>query len=330
MSKKIILDTDLDTDCDDVGALVLLHALADAGECELVGMVCSVPLSESAGAARAVNAACGRPGVPVGLVRVADYGTAPRWRAYREHRARLAEGAVAGFRPYTHALAATRPADEPPPEQAVSLYRRLLAAAEDRSITICAIGTLTALAALLASDPDEHSPLNGRELVAAKVVELVSMAEAVPPSGVEAFNWRMDPASAAQVLRDWPTPLTVSSSGARILTGARTCRSAPQGHPLRVAYETFLGPDRDRPSWDQTAVLYAVRGATRAPFRVGEAMGLTLDPDSAGYRWTAAGSHARRYAMPTQSDGEMAHLIEELMIVGVESLQRGQRPDANS
>lgn len=36
---KVIFDTDMYTDFDDVGALAVLHTLADAGECEILGSV---------------------------------------------------------------------------------------------------------------------------------------------------------------------------------------------------------------------------------------------------------------------------------------------------
>ncbi|MEP1642867.1 MAG: nucleoside hydrolase, partial [Rhodopirellula bahusiensis] len=36
---KLILDTDMSGDCDDAGALPLLHALADRGECEILAVV---------------------------------------------------------------------------------------------------------------------------------------------------------------------------------------------------------------------------------------------------------------------------------------------------
>ena len=36
---KVIFDTDMYTDYDDIGALAMLHALADAGECELLAVV---------------------------------------------------------------------------------------------------------------------------------------------------------------------------------------------------------------------------------------------------------------------------------------------------
>ena len=36
---RLILDTDMSGDCDDAGALALLHALADRGECELLATI---------------------------------------------------------------------------------------------------------------------------------------------------------------------------------------------------------------------------------------------------------------------------------------------------
>jgi hypothetical protein len=36
---RIIIDTDMSTDCDDVGALCMAHALADLNECEILAVV---------------------------------------------------------------------------------------------------------------------------------------------------------------------------------------------------------------------------------------------------------------------------------------------------
>lgn len=311
----IVLDTDIDLDCDDAAALAVLHALSDVNECRLLGVVCSAPIAACVGAARAINAACGRPDVPVGSVRVPDYDVAPSWLAYRTGRATMPDML------YNQILAATRPPDDPAPEDAVSLYRRLLAAAGRRSVTICAIGTLTALAQLVLSGPDAHSPLSGRDLVAAKVAELVSMAVAPYPSGSEVFNWKMDLDSAATVIRDWPTPLTVSGHGSTVLTGAAMNRAATPGHPVRVAYEMRAnGPGHSRSSWDQIAALYAVRGVTRGPFRLGVDRGLTLNPETGIHHWTDRADPSaaiRREVTPTQPDAELAKLIEDLMLAAV-------------
>lgn len=55
MSVSIILDTDMDTDCDDVGALAMLHALADNGEAEILGIVCDAPTVWGAPCIEAIN-----------------------------------------------------------------------------------------------------------------------------------------------------------------------------------------------------------------------------------------------------------------------------------
>jgi hypothetical protein len=62
----IILDTDMDTDCDDAGALAVLHALADRGECEILGTMVSARHPGSAPTVAAINAYYGRPHLPVG------------------------------------------------------------------------------------------------------------------------------------------------------------------------------------------------------------------------------------------------------------------------
>jgi len=39
---KIFFDTGMETDCDDAGAMAVLHTLADRGECEILATVTSV------------------------------------------------------------------------------------------------------------------------------------------------------------------------------------------------------------------------------------------------------------------------------------------------
>lgn len=317
MAVRLILDTDIDTDCDDAGTLALLHALQDRGECELLGVVASAPIAACAGAVRAINAAYGRDAIPVGAVRVADYAGDPAWRTYREHRARQRIGN--DNLTYADLLARTRPAGETA-EDAVALYRRLLAAAAPGSVVICAIGTLTALAGLLASGPDAISPLTGRELAAGAVRELVCMAICDHPVGADRFNWAMDRPSAAAVIADWPTPLTVSSAGQTIPTGARFTAAAPEGHPVRTAYIGFLGaPGRDRPSWDQVTALYAVRGLA-GPFALGGGRGLDFAAEDGRHHWRilGAGLPPRRQVVPLSGDAVMARIIEDLMVASLQ------------
>ena len=312
MTVPLILDTDIDTDCDDAGALAVLHALADAGECRPLGVVCSVPVPECVGAVQAINAWYGRAEIPIGLVAVPGYAQAAPWQTYRDHRAKCDSNGVL----YNERIGSEHPAQA---EEAVALYRRLLAGQADRSVAICAIGTLTALAQLLDSPADAVSPLSGVELVRAKVRELSVMALASYPTGADRFNWHMDRAAAAQVIRDWPTLLTVSETGQTIPTGARFVAAAPVGQPVREAYTTFLGgAGRDRPSWDLITVLYAVRGLAGPFARSGE-HALDFDAASGSHRWLppAAGQAPRTCVRPLPSDAAMATLLEDLMLASL-------------
>jgi len=66
---KVFFDTDMETDCDDAGALAVLHALADRGECEILATVVSVRDVHSAATVDAVNTYYSRPHLPLGMVK---------------------------------------------------------------------------------------------------------------------------------------------------------------------------------------------------------------------------------------------------------------------
>jgi hypothetical protein len=65
---RLIFDTDMSGDCDDAGALALLHALADRGECELLATVVNRKdlTGASAAATDAINTFYGRPNLSLG------------------------------------------------------------------------------------------------------------------------------------------------------------------------------------------------------------------------------------------------------------------------
>lgn len=72
---KIIFDTDMGSDCDDAGALALLHAYADMGKAKIVGCIYSsgkVPYG--AGITEAINVYHERPSIPVGASHDMTFG----------------------------------------------------------------------------------------------------------------------------------------------------------------------------------------------------------------------------------------------------------------
>lgn len=256
---KIVFDTDMITDYDDMGALAMLHALADRGECEILATVSSTRGNSSVAAIEICNAFCGRPDLPVGAPKSASaVSGAPEGH---EKYVRLAKEYAKWVR---HANA-----DDAP--DAAKVYRRVLAAQPDASVVLCSVGFLTNLRDLLASCPDEFSPLSGRDLVKAKVRRWVAMGGFYPWG--EEYNFKGDPAASRDVLRDWPTPMVYSDGqyGKDVYTGRRLASLDVVGNPVRDVYRWTLEPYESitprswdqhagHSSWDQTAVLAAVRG----------------------------------------------------------------------
>lgn len=312
---RIILDTDIDTDCDDVGALAVLHSLERRGETTILGVICSIPQMDCASCVRAINAAYGRRDIPIGLVQIPDWTTNPTYAAYRRHREAFTKDVE---KPLYNRTISRRSRECPPddfPSDAVAQYRKILSGSPDGSVSVCAIGTLTALAQLLDSGPDGISNLSGRELVARKVRTLVTMAEAHYPRGEDGFNWRMDRVSAAKVLANWPTDLVVSNIGRNIMTGRRLMATLPPDHPVCEAYRIHLGStDAVRPSWDQLAVLYAARRPASV-FNEHWMSGLLFDENSGIHEWDVGHCEGRRgYTTAKIVPQLLAEEVENLMI----------------
>ena len=158
MTKPLILfDTDMESDCDDAGALALLLNACRTGEAQLLGVIADAP---GACVAPCCEAFLRHYGVqaPIGAVRAAEYAQSPRFAAYRAHCAAMPPHMF-----YNRTLAAQVGKTDADYEDAARAYRRMLVSAGDGSVTLVCVGFLTALAALL---PDfrlakEHSLTEG-------------------------------------------------------------------------------------------------------------------------------------------------------------------------
>lgn len=248
----VIFDTDMDSDVDDVAALAQLHAMADDGEVELLAVMVSGRNAWSAPCIDAVNTFYGRPDLPIGLV------SGERGIRQDSHYARpVAEEFPQDFTERHEKV------------DAVTLYRRLLAARPDQGTVIVSVGDLTNLAALLKSGPDAVSPLDGKALVAAKVSHYVCMGSRYPAEtdpGVKQWgNFRTDPASAREVCADWPTLLTFTGGGEfadSLAIGRKIVDLDPKQWPVSLAYRKYFEKTglSTRHTADSLAVLVAVRG----------------------------------------------------------------------
>ena len=296
----VIFDTDMGPDFDDAGALAVLHALADSGEARLLATVSSNQHPTTVPAIDAINTYFGRPDLPIGIPRSGGVSST----AGNDWAARLA-GA------FLHDQTAAEAPD------AVRLYRQILAAQPDTSIVVVTVGFLTNLRNLLASAPDSISDLGGRDLVARKVKRLVAMAGAYP-EGRE-FNVYRDAAASQEALESWPTPILFSGFevGEAIRTGNRLVRDGDPGSPIRSVYDYSLRTYAEEPlaegrqSWDQTAVLAAVRGP--APHFSTVRGRITVAADGSN-TWTYAPDGPHAYLVQKAPVEKTTHTIEDLMM----------------
>ncbi len=200
---------------------------------------------------------------------------------------------------------------------AVQLYRRILSTQPNKSVTIVSIGFFTNLAKLLDSSPDRFSPLTGKDLVFRKVKQLVSMAAGVgiDGTGFREFNVLVDAPSSQKVFKEWPTPILLSGFeiGYKILTGKRLIAdSSIHNSPVKDAFQIALTADKNtegRHSWDQTAVLVAVRGAE--PYFVIRKINFKIKDD--GTSVVIAGDRFS-YLLEKMPANEVAKVIEDLMM----------------
>jgi len=245
----IIFDTDMGPDYDDVGAIALLHAFADSGKADILATMSSNRYEGVAAVLNVFNTYFGRPDIPIGV----PGGNAPDIRD-KQH---WTDSLLAN---YPHTLKQNTDAN-----YAIPLYRKLLAKAADHSVVIVTVGFQTNLADLLETNPDEHSPLDGPELVTKKVKLLVCMAGSFP-RGNE-FNINRDISAALAVSKNWPSPIIYSGFeiGKRIKTGLPLINNAAIQHsPVKDAFRISIRQATEdaqgRMSWDETAVLVAING----------------------------------------------------------------------
>lgn len=143
MSCRIIIDTD--PGIDDAVAILLALASAELDVQGLVAVAGNLPLPLTARNARSIVELAGRPGVPVYAGCPRPIG--PNWNAGRSD-AEHAHGAGG-----LGDLSLPPPGLPPRPEHGVAWLIDTLRCAESNSITLCALGPLTNIAAALVAAP---------------------------------------------------------------------------------------------------------------------------------------------------------------------------------
>ncbi len=296
---KIIFDSDLGPDYDDVGALAFLHAMADSGKAEILATLSSNKHELVVPSIEVINTYFNRPGLPLGAPKGsgASMGSSQHW----------ADSIVAK---YPHL---TRSTSESP--DAVTVYRKILQGQPDASVTIVTVGFLTNLSNLLKSGPDEISPLTGKDLAGKKVKRLVSMAGWFP-KGKE-FNIYIDSTASKYVFENWPGEVifTGFEIGKDIFTGLRLMNSPAMNSPVKDVFRISIPlseEDRNgRMSWDETAVLIGVYG-TESFFDIKRGT-IIIHPDGSN-EWKDDPDGKHMYVIQKMPVPEITSFIEDRMM----------------
>ena len=287
---RLIFDTDIGNDIDDALALAMIHRLESLGEARLLAVTITKDCHFAAPYIDLVDTFYGRPGIPIGAI---PPGTPPG------KDTPMIQGPVeSGF--YPHKLTDQRNAPD-----AVAVLRRVLRAEKDHSVVIVQVGFSSNLARLLRTD---------RALIERKVKLLVAMAGAFP-TGKKEFNVYSDVPAAQQLFAAWPTPVVASGFevGLSILYPAASIErdfSYVPHHPIADAYRLYMKMPYDRPTWDLTAALYAIR-PDAGYFGLSAPGTITVD-DGAITHFTESPTGKQRYltVTPEQRVKVLATMIE--------------------
>ncbi|MBZ5648936.1 MAG: nucleoside hydrolase [Acidobacteriia bacterium] len=310
----VIFDTDMGNDVDDALALAMLHAFQSRHEVNLLAVTISKDNKWAAPYVDLVNTFYGHAEIPIGTV---QNGKTPESNPMIEipSERRRPDGNFV----YPHRILDGAQAPE-----AVSLLRQTLANQKDRSVVMVQVGFSTNLARLLETKADAASPDDGTTLVRKKV-HLLSVMAGNFANGRPEFNLEKDVPSAVKLFHDWPTPIVVSGFeiGAALVFPATRIEqdfAYVRDHPVAEAYRSYMKMPYDRPTWDLTAVLYAVRPEEKY-FSLSPPGTITVLPEgSSRFEPSPGGNH--RYLILT--DEQRARTLEAMILLA------GQPPAACS
>jgi inosine-uridine nucleoside N-ribohydrolase len=303
---KIIFDTDFGGDADDLGALAMLHNFQNRGECELLGIASWSTEQYVIPAMDAVNRFYGNPDIPMGIRSKNSHFSSENYSK-----------PIADVLPYK--------LTNNDVVLAVELYRKLLSAQDDKSVTIVTVGPLKNIMDLLQSEGDKYSKLNGKKLIEKKVKQFVVMGGHFPHGKNEwNFNGNM-PGVTRFVLENLTVPVVFSGFeiGVAIQSGA-VFENLEKNHPLYAGFSHFSqnaswmkdrykGKILNNSTYDQTAVLYAVRGGEGVYWNK-VANGYCVAEENGDNYWKDGKKYNHSYLVLKKDSKEMAGLIEDMML----------------
>ncbi|BFP41484.1 hypothetical protein FGF1_23290 [Flavobacteriaceae bacterium GF1] len=305
---KIIFDTDFGGDADDLGALAMLNHFQNKDEIDLLAVMCWSTEKYAVSAVDAVNTFYGNPNIPIG--RRAEDPQITHWN----HTKVLADN-LAHDTSYQNATETT------------ALYRKLLAESRDQSITLVTVGPLLNIKRLIDSKADSHSSLSGLDLMYTKIKEMVIMGGQFPTG--ERREWNFDGNMLGVTkdilgkLGDIPITFLGYELGVDLKTG-EVFNDLPKDSPLYLGFyhfskyapwlnHQFQGKIYDNSTYDQTAVLYAVRDGVGAYWTRSEG-GICIPDDEGRNTWQPSPTSKHSYLVLNWPREKMEIEIEKFML----------------
>ncbi len=292
---KVIIETDMGNDIDDALALAVALKAANNNEIELLAVGCHKMSETPAKYVDIVNTYYGQPQVEAAMSvtpvketsSYTDYTQAPSAMGFAESKG--------GVYP------------EP-----VALYRKILAEAEDGSITFVSLGFGTTLAQLLDSPADEISPLAGKELVAKKVRTLSIMAGSYGEKKRAEYNVVNDIPAMKKVFAEWPGEIVQNpfEIGKQVMFPGSEVENnlGWEGlNPVVEGYKLYRPMPYDRPSWDILSVIYILK-----PELFTKSVPGTVTVDDAGYTYFEPNENGKHIVLSATIDQPQA--LKEYMV----------------
>ncbi|MEO8720599.1 MAG: nucleoside hydrolase [Ginsengibacter sp.] len=251
---KIVFETDMGNDIDDAIALAMLYRYAGQGKAELLAISNNKQSINSVRFIDLMNRWYHYPNIPIGTVQNGKSGedeSKSFAKKVIDHSINSKKVFKSKIRKYTDV------------KESVNLYRQILSVQPDKSVVIISVGFFTNLARLLESEPDQFSSLNGMDLIKKKVKYLSVMAGNFSQPVSSEFNIINDISAATKVYELWPgtiysSPFEVGNNIHFPSKSIEMNLGYVHKNPLVEGYKLYNPMPYDRPTWDPTAVLFAL------------------------------------------------------------------------
>ncbi len=256
--QRVIFDTDMGNDVDDALALAMLYDYQKSGQADLAAVLLNKDNPYAPVFVSVMNCYYGFDSVPIGMVRNGKTKEEGRYIG-----AVLKSANADGSYKYPRKIDSDSKLVE-----AHKLARKVLAESADGSVVYISVGFSTNVSRLIDSQPDEISPLSGRELVAKKVKYFSVMAGQF---GLNArakrynpeYNVKTDLEAARNFMENSPVPIVFSGfEVGEILNYPKEAveEKLSNDNPLAVSYKLYArsrnGNLFNACTFDLTSVLY--------------------------------------------------------------------------